>query len=59
MSRRCNGRSIAASLSCLHAVDGDDIQVAAAIPNNPGMLAVVHPHVSPSVTPQVTIKDAR
>lgn len=39
MSRRCNGRSVAASLSCLHAVNGDDIQVAVAIPNNPGMLA--------------------
>ncbi len=58
MSRRCNGRSVAASLSCLHAVNGDDIQVAAALPNNPGMLAVRRPHVSPSVTPQVPIKEA-
>ncbi|WP_228322747.1 hypothetical protein [Xanthomonas dyei] len=58
MSRRCNGRSIAASLSCLHAVNGDDVQVAAALPNNPGMLAVVRPHVLPSVTPQVPIEDA-
>ncbi len=59
MSRRCNGRSVAASLSCLHAVNGDDVQVAVALPNNPGMLAVRRPHVSPSVTPQVPIEDAR
>ncbi len=59
MSRRCNGRSVAASPSCLHAVNGDDIQVAAALPNKPGMLAVRRPHVSPSVTPRVPIKEAR
>jgi hypothetical protein len=58
MSRRWNGRSVAASLPSIRAFNGGDIQVVIAAPDT-SMLAARHPRVTASAASPVTTREAR